>query len=408
MERLLKREISIKFILTLIRNSFFTIRRGNTSLWVALLGISVGVCSLVSVTGIMNGMQKLLVDKLVQIESYDYQGTADYDSILHTINELNDNSQIEIAVPFVDEFIFIETPNYSQVLHMRALDVSQMNKDSLFLQSLSLSTDRNKTYLGKNQNHMPKIIIGWNLSGILDANIGDVVSIILPGAGSSFLPKRISMQISDIFYSQSEYDSQWGFVSLDNYMEIMENTIEHVQLGVRVNSHRGIESILEKHLEDVASWQEKNSVFVVALKTEKSILLILTAVIFCIIVLHFRFAMMRRIKNKKDDIVSLRTMGATPNQIIYWFLGETIVLNLFGTILGVVFGLGIIFGYDFIVDMAYNWFGAILDVGIYRGAISVREILLIVMFTWTTLLWASRMVVRKSAHIVPMEVIRYE
>lgn len=415
MEKYLKHGLLNNFIFILVKHSFFSKRRSNASLFVALLGVSVGIFSLIAIVGTMNGMQSLLIDDLVAVESYDYQGTAPVKEIDERVEKIEATSQVSLVVPFIDEFAFVQTDNSSTVLHLRALYSKKVNEDSLFLSSISLNPNKNNQYFNsshvktESEKNIPHIIIGWSSSGKLAVSKGDMVLLTLPGQGNGFLPLQTQAKVSEVFYSASEYDYRWAFMSLEDYAMLVQNNIDTIHYGVRVHSHKGIRETLSQYLEDVASWQERNSAFFIALKTEKTILVLLSAVIFCIIVLHFRFSMLRRIKNKKDDIVSLRTMGATPQQITQWFFGETIIIGIIGTILGICVGLVYLYKYSYLYEKAVNYFGGYLYMAIPQGGtIRIRELVLIVCFTWIALLWSSWFVIKRSVTITPMQVLRYE
>ena len=103
MEKSLKRE-NTNFILLLIRRSFFSLRRSNVSLFIAFLGISIGIFSLIAITSTMNGMQNILIDELLKVEAYDYQGTSSFGKKNSIIKTLEENKTIEVVVPFLDDF----------------------------------------------------------------------------------------------------------------------------------------------------------------------------------------------------------------------------------------------------------------------------------------------------------------
>lgn len=411
----MKQESYNTYVLTLIKKSFFSLRRGNTSLWVAILGVSIGICSLITVAGTMNGMQGLLIDKLIQIESYDFQGTQDVANMQNTISVLEEHAQIDVVVPFMDEFVFIQSAEESAVIHLRALYSTQANKDSVFFSALSLPDPSPGSYItpasveDETGEIVPVIYIGWNLAAKLRVHKGGKVTITFPAQGAGFLPKQSKARIADVFYSASDYDSLWAFMSLEDYMVLQQQNFDTIQYGIRTHSDRKIDGILSEVLYDVESWKEKNSAFYIALRTEKIILLILSAVMYCIIVLHFRFTMIRRIRKKKDDIVSLRTLGATPSQVHLWFIGETIAVGILGTIFGIVSGLGIIHVYPIIRTHIAMRFGILSNISdTMGGAIGVQELIFIVLFTWGALLYSSWSVVHKNVKISPMKALRYE
>ena len=405
----------------LIARSLFSYRRGNTSMFISLLGVSIGVFSLIAIVGMMNGIQGILVDKLINIESYNYVGTqefSDMETYIDTTEELESNKAVDIVVPFIDEFAFIESEYASSILHVRAVHSEQANKDTQFLEELSLASKKGnqasiKYFASSVQNDaetnmLPSIIIGWSLSGMLDVDIGDEVLLSFPGGGNGFIPIQTNAIIKEIFYSNGSYDNSWGFMSLEDYLSINEqnNTLSY---GIRAVEKSSTQNIITSILDTASSWQDNNSAFYIALKTEKIILVLLCAVIFFIIILHFRFSMLRRIRNKKDDIVALRTLGMMPIQIQQWFLGETIIIGLIGTIIGSGLGLVFVYKYQELYLWVFDNFSININMaGLVNGYVSNGEFVSILCFIWVSLLLASIMIVRKSVKISPLQVLKYE
>lgn len=407
MVKLSRQDRNANFILLLIKNSLFSLRRNNASLVVALVGVTIGVCSLIAITGTMNGMQKLLIDALIHVEAYDYQGQASVNEKNEIIELLKTRKRVDHIVPFIDEFALITGEEGSALVHIRAVGFEESKQDDIFIRALSIPNEN--LYLSKDDSALPPILLGWGLAGTLGVNPGDTLKILLPGAGSGFIPQEVEMVVSDWFVTDADYDLQWAFMRLDDYLSYVGDSVETLDFGVRVNSQKNIEKILSEKLDNVQSWQEKNNAFYIALKSEKTILIILSAVIFGIIVLHFRFSMIRRIKNKKDDIVSLRSMGASPQQITQWFLGETIAIGLLGTAIGATIGLLYVFKFHDFIDFFSSSVGIMINFGTGEGgSISVREVVYIILFTWFSMILSSWSIVKRNTKFAPMQVLRYE
>lgn len=403
------------FILLLIRHSFFSMRRRNFSLVIAFFGISIGIFSLIAITSTMNGMQGILIDELLKIESYDYQGTASFENKNAIITTLEQNKNIEVVVPFLDDFAIMSgnqnRAGEQRLVNLRAIDTKQMNKDALFFEGLYMTMDRASPLLQKNEasDALPPIMLGFNLAGLLGVRVGDIITITPAGVGSGFLLQSTQVVVSDVFSTGGDYNTNWAFMRLADYTTLSNSKKNTIRYGIRVFSHRNIMQALTPALNDVQPWQERNSALYIALKSEKFMLIILSAVIFFIIVLHFRFAMIRRIRNKRDDIVSLRAIGSVPRQITQWFFGETIIIGILGTITGTALGLGFVFYGQNIENILFDIFGIMVSMGNVGGSnISIMELFFIIGFTWILMLLSLWQIIKTSTTITPMQVLRYE
>ena len=318
-------------------------------------------------------------------------------------------------VPFLDDFAIMNgnqnRGSEQRLVNLRAIDQKQMNKDRMFFEGLYISMDRKNPLLQKNiiSDEFPPIILGFNLAGLLGVRIGDVITITPAGVGTGFLLQSTQVVVSDVFSNGGDYDTQWAFMRLDDYISLSNNPSNIIQYGIRVNSHRNIMKTLSPQLDDVQPWQERHRALYIALKSEKFMLIILSVVIFFIIILHFRFAMIRRIRNKKDDIVSLRTIGSESRQIAFWFLGETMLIGILGTIIGTGLGLGFVFYAEVVENIFTSIFGIMINMGNIGGSsISVIEVGLIIGFTWILMGVSLWHIIQNSTKITPMQVLRYE
>ncbi len=411
------------WIAHLIIQSLFAKRKNNISLILSAISIAAGVLSVTVVIGVMNGLQDVLIKNLISIESYEYSGVSAQPLSLSQIKTQTEKIQnikgINTVVPFIDEFALISTDKGSLVAHVRAIDSNAAQKDMTFVSVMQKTTAHATSTNGFIEHG--SIQLGWALASQLEVYRGDVIRLTLPGAGLGFKPNTLTLIVSNIFYTASNYDRTWAFISLFDYAQSMaatssstkqnikEKKLTGLRFGLRMkntaHTMQGVQSILR----NVRSWQENNHSFYFALKTEKTLLALLAAIIFAVIALHFRFTLRRRINTKRDDIVSLRTMGATPQNIRMWFLVESMCIGLLGIVLGLLFGLGIFFAYPKILDMLQNNANVIMPLKEIRiGFLHTHEVAAIILCTGIIIMISAYFAVRQVTKITPMQVLHYE
>ncbi len=416
----------------LILQSLCARRKKNLSLFFSMASIAAGVLSLTVVVGVMNGLQDVLIKNLISIEAYEYNGVAPEPLSLLEVEKRMQNIEaiagVNVVVPFVDEFALISSEKTSLVAHVRAVKSEAAQQDEAFVAAIRGGVQRPTSTGGFIETG--SISLGWALAVRLGVYRGDVVKITLPGAGAGFQPSVQTLLVSDIFYSASSYDSTWAFISLVDYAQSMnytkkrkENSAEThkaftktpapkltgVRFGLRMKNNQTTMQALQGLLHNVRSWQENNRSFYFALKTEKTLLALLAAIIFAVIALHFRFAMLRRINGKRDDIVSLRAMGATPQNIRMWFFGESACLGALGIAVGLAAGLGIFALYPRVLLLLQG--EANLNVPLQNmrlGFLRVSEVAMIIMCTAAIIMTSTYFAVRRVTKITPMQVLQYE
>ncbi|MEE8261197.1 MAG: FtsX-like permease family protein, partial [Gammaproteobacteria bacterium] len=89
----------------------------------------------------------------------------------------------------------------------------------------------------------------------------------------------------------------------------------------------------------VVDWTQQHANFFRALKTEKTVMFVILALIVAVAAFNIVSTLVMVVTDKQADIAVLRTLGATPRSIMGIFMVQGTVIGLVGTILGVVGGV---------------------------------------------------------------------
>ena len=154
---------------------------------------------------------------------------------------------------------------------------------------------------------------------------------------------------SGIFSVQKDFDEKYVFVPIEflkNLMEIQGDTVSALEIKL-VNPDRqvAVERKLQEQLGDkyvVKNRFEQEELFYKIVKSEKlAIILILS---FMLVIASFNVigTLSMLIIDKKDDIETLRYLGADSDLISKIFLYEGMFISLLGTILGLILGIGLV------------------------------------------------------------------
>ncbi len=396
-------------VLLLIQKSLFRMRRVNVSMLFSLFGIAVGVFSVVSILGIMNGMQSLLVDKLELVETYDYRGEVEIEDATDLEDYVSVLSQIQgvtYVVPFIDQFAVLESEGRSELINVRAIDFDLFFRDERLFESMKLLNNKYPQYAYEEEN---STILGWDLARKLQIFYEDIVHITFPGDQQGFIPVQLELKISDTFTVAKKYDKAWLFLPLKYFLEETDGNSSLVNFGIRSEKNNKTKNNIETVLGNVSTWEENNSAFFVALKTEKVMLALMLVAIFVVIILHFRFSMLRRVNSKREEIVALRTMGESSLGIQLWFIGETFIIGILACLLGSALGLLFLQNFHYISNFLISTFQIYLDVHIQRVVeLNILNALYTGLLTVVLLMLTSISIVKAVNKISPLQVIRYE
>ena len=89
----------------------------------------------------------------------------------------------------------------------------------------------------------------------------------------------------------------------------------------------------------VSDWTQRHSNFFRAVKTEKTVMFVILALIVAVAAFNIVSTLVMVVTDKQSAIAILRTIGASPSSIMLIFLVQGALIGLVGTVLGVVGGI---------------------------------------------------------------------
>ncbi|MBG3876159.1 lipoprotein-releasing ABC transporter permease subunit [Desulfovibrio oxamicus] len=325
----------------------------------SILGVALGVASLIVVLGVMNGFTTDLRDKILGANAHGIVMSADRTGLTdapHLIDRIRQVDGVRGATPFIYSEVMLSTPHGVKGLVLRGIDpqsapsvlgiLSNMTKGSVA--DLAPRTGADGVYSGP-----PGVIIGDELAQRLGVVVGSRVNLLSPAGqktSAGFAPRIRPFMVVGVFSTgMFEYDSSLGFVSLDAARDVLglpDGAVSGVELAVtdvykadqvaeRVTRAVGGYPLYTRH------WMEMNANLFAALKLEKTAM----AVILVLIVLVGSFSIITTlvmlVMEKTRDIAILMSMGATRGMIRRIFMLQGTVIGAIGTGLGYALGLGV-------------------------------------------------------------------
>jgi len=302
----------------------------------AIIGLSIGLFSLILTMSIIKGFENVLENKLSSID-----GLIRVQNILgKPINEKDNldsllySTDIPIKVsPYIRGTAMIRLGKYTEGIIIEG--VSKLPDRSYF--------DIEQTSIDDN-----KIIIGKSLSDDLGIDIGDKV-IINPLINS---PDKFNMQkfnlieVSGIFKSgMQEYDKTIAYVSIDKAKEIFE--MKSQVSGYVINSKEPLYEIIERlnnyirypyYLE---SWKDRHRIIFDWINIQRLPIIIIFGLISLVAITNIMATISMIIREKNSQIGILMAQGMKPNDIrkIFFYYGGTIGLAgcFFGSVAAYLF-----------------------------------------------------------------------
>jgi len=403
--------VSLRYLLARRKQAFISI----ISL-ISILGVALGVASLIVVLGVMNGFSQNLRDKILGVNAHvivsSFQGgIANYNKLSRKISSL---SEVKGITPFIYTEVMLSTQGGVKGVVLRGIDPDVAG------QVLSLAQDMRKGKLEdlNNQGPFPGIIIGHELASRLGLVIGSKVNLLSPTGKKSaagFSPKIEIFEVRGIFKTgMYEYDSSLAYTTISACQKMLGFKKDLVTgLEIRLRDVYKAEVIGQKIQEllggypfYVRNWMEMNQNLFSALKLEKTAM----GVILIMIVLVGSFSIITTlvmlVMEKTKDIAIMMSMGATTAMIRRIFMFQGLIIGLIGTSLGYILGLSIsllLKKYQFIKLPADVYYLDHLPVLLEWPDMIVIGLVAMLLCFLATIYPA-----RQAARLKPSEALRYE
>ena len=322
---------------------------GSVVSWVSLIGIMLGVATLIVVMSVMSGFHNVLLSRIVgmngHIVIYHQDGAIkDFNFLIDRISE---DKRITSAttgiVPIVEGQVMASFGGRNSGAMVRGIRMSDLAKK---VSSGTKIYGADLAKIGDND-----IVIGASLSRALRATLGDRVSLVSANGGTptafGTIPRIMQYTIaSSFFMGMYEYDSGYIFMNLtaaQKYLGI-DDAVTHIDLFLKdPEQTTSIKTILETILPDgfvVRDWKELNRGFVGALQVESNVMFLILMLIIIVAVFNIVSSLVMLVKDKNRDIAVLRTFGVSRRSVMKIFIITGTSLGAIGAICGT--GLGIL------------------------------------------------------------------
>jgi lipoprotein-releasing system permease protein len=317
----------------------------------SLVGIALGVGTLIIVMSVMGGFKVDLLNRILGLNGHlgvyaTTQPLTDYDADAATIRAI---PNVVSATPVVDGQALLSANAGSSgglVRGMRQQDLKALHAVSDHILDGSLDA-----FHGDNA-----IAIGIGLANRYNLRPGSELTLISPqGAATAFgtVPRVRAYRVVAIFQvGMNEYDTSYVFLPLEAAQQFFQKQNAATQIEVMVKDPervREVTTAIQRRLEGqslrIIDWQQSNNSFFNAVKVEQNVMFLILTLIILVAAFNVISSLIMMVKDKTGDIAVLRTLGAERGAIMRIFLmcGASVGITgtFVGTVLGVLFCLNI-------------------------------------------------------------------
>jgi lipoprotein-releasing system permease protein len=321
----------------------------------SLLGIMLGVATLIVVMAVFNGFRTELLDKILgstghaMLYKSDRSPIEDFKSIQSRLESVDGVTRV---IALVDGQVLV-TSNVSStgaLVHgISEADIAKlkglMNRDLVTAMADPSAPDAKPTFAGFDKSG--GVAIGSGLAQRHQLGLGSNITIVSPEGPETVMgnaPRMREFPVVAIFkLGLSEYDDSILYMPLADAQEFFVSERGVSSMEVMVDKPDDIAEIIPGIRQAAGdlwlqTWQERFSAFFSALAVERNVMFFVLTMIILVAAMNIISGLIMLVKDKGHDIAILRTMGATKGAIQRVFLITGALIGVTGTILGLILG----------------------------------------------------------------------
>jgi lipoprotein-releasing system permease protein len=268
------------------------------------------------------------------------------------------------------------------------------------------------------------IVIGRRLADLLKLKVGDSLQLVSPvevATPLGVMPRSVQARVAAVFCAgMYDYDANFVYAPLSdvqrllNFGDMVTGIEVFVADGASVAAARRQLSQVVGMQGWVFDWWQANIGFFAAIQGQTNVMFIVLTMIVLVAAFNIVSSLVMLVRTKTADIAILRTMGATRGAVMRVFLLDGMAIGGVGTLLGVVLGLAFARNIEAIRQWLQRTFDIVLfDETLYLLAelpsrIEWREIVVIAVMALAFALLASLYPAAKAARLDPVEGLHRE
>lgn len=325
-------------------------RRGFGSVisWVSLIGIMLGVATLIVVMSVMGGFHDTLLGRIIGMNGhvvvYHQDGAiSDFDFLIDKMKQ--------------NKIVSTHATSIVPIAEGQVMATAGGNNTGAMIRGIRMSDLQKKTNSGTRIYGKPldgirdgELVAGASLTRALRVTMGDNISLVSANAATptpfGSMPRIMSYPVmSSFFMGMYEYDSGYIFMPLETAQKYLNigNAVTHIDLFLEnPEDTTAVQKSLLELLPDgfvVRDWRELNRGFVGALQVESNVMFLILMLIVIVAAFNIISSLVMLVKDKNKDIAVLRTFGVSRKSMMRIFILLGTSIGVIGTFFGTIFGV---------------------------------------------------------------------
>jgi len=387
--------------------------------WFSLLGIALGVATLIIVMAVMNGFRAELLGRIlglnghITISAPGGQAIPDADKLVARLKAMDG---VVFAAPMVEGQVMVSANGVAGGALVRGMTPDDLRARRLIADSVRQGSIDDMGDDG--------VLIGSRMAYRLGLKLGDGLTVLSPrGESTAFgsVPRIKTYRIAGIFeVGMYEYDNTYVYAPLSAAQIFfrLPQAVSGIEIMLTDPNKAAVMTYMLSGLVPpgvrAVDWQQANSSFFNAIQVERNVMFLILTLIILVAAFNIISSMIMMVKDKGRDIAVLRTMGATRGMILRIFLLSGASIGIIGTGAGLLIGVLFCENIESIRQFLQNLTGTqLFQAEIYflsrlPAKMDVGEVLQVVTMAFSLSLLATIYPALRAARLNPVEALRYE
>lgn len=383
--------------------------------WFCLLGMTLGVASLVLVLSVMNGFEDELKNRLLHALPHGHVQIQPDEAWQPLMQSLSTQDGVVGVAPYIEGTAMLNAPGIVRGVKLTGIDVELEKSVSLiddFMVAGQLNDLQEKRYA---------IVLGRIMARQLGVWVGDKITVVLPQVSitpAGVFPRMKRFTVTGIFEVGAQVDHTDAFITLKAAAKLYRKGPEVDGLRIQttdIYDSTRIFTQLQNTFTDltIRDWTESQGSLFQAIKMEKIMVSLLLMIVVLVAAFNIVSLLSMMVADKSTEIAVLRTMGMSDKGVMTVFFLQGSFIGGAGTIVGAIIGLIAAVG----VADGVKWFEGVFNMQVFDpnvyfistlpSKILVSDVLMVLTGALIMSALATLYPAYQASKIAPAEALRY-